>query len=84
MTSPDDDTDARPTGPPPGSGDTLSVRRQWYVVAVLVVFVLVIPLTILVWPPTGFGFRDAYLGLSVLPGIVLGGLVVWLAIRDRV
>lgn len=78
-----DDEDPRPTGPPPTSADPLSVRRQWLVVTLLTGLVVIVPITILVWPPTAFGFRDAYLGLSILPGIALGVLVVWLATRNR-
>ncbi|MFB6104775.1 MAG: hypothetical protein ABEJ57_06810 [Halobacteriaceae archaeon] len=64
------------------SGDVaLSPRRQWLVVAVLVGVLVGFPVAILVWPPTLLSFQDAYLGLALVPGLVLGATVVWLATR---
>lgn len=59
----------------------LSPWRQWLVVAVLVGMLVAVPVTILIWPPTLLSFQDAYLGLALVPGLVLGATVVWLATR---
>lgn len=74
--------DRRPTGPPHDER-TLSPRQQWVVITVLVTMLVVIPAAILVWPPTLLSFRDAYLALSLVPGLVLGTLILWLATRRR-
>jgi len=59
----------------------LSRRAKWSIVAVVVACVVGAPLFILVRPPTFVPYRDAYLGLSLIPGLVLGVVGVWTAIR---
>lgn len=61
-------------------------RVGWVLVAAVVVAVLVIPLSIYLWPAGGsvFGatYRTAMLVLPMIPALILGLIAVW-AMRDR-
>jgi hypothetical protein len=69
--------DATPTS---ADGD-LSTRAKWVVAAAVAACLLGAPVLILLRPPTFVPYRDAYLGLSLIPGLVLGAVGVWTAIR---
>ncbi|MFB6112038.1 MAG: hypothetical protein ABEJ35_05820 [Halobacteriaceae archaeon] len=73
----------RPDGPPEAAGGALTDRQQWLFVGLLVVLLVGFPVAILVWPPTILSFRDAFLGLAMLPGVALGVAAVWLALGGR-
>lgn len=64
-------------------GGPFAGRRGWLAVAVLFVFLVVAPLVVLFRPPTFLGFQDAYLAVSVVPGLALGAVAVWAAVRAR-
>ncbi|MFB6120267.1 MAG: hypothetical protein ABEJ68_04030 [Halobacteriaceae archaeon] len=66
---------------PADDSDALSARAKWSIVAVVVACLVGAPLLILVRPPTFVPYRDAYMGLSLIPGLVLGAVGVWTAIR---
>lgn len=69
-----EDGDARETGAGEfGTGG-------WALVALLVVCLFVIPGVVLVRPP-GLPWEVAFLVLPLIPGFVLGGAAVWLAVR---
>lgn len=61
-------------------------RVGWILVAAVVVAVLVIPLSIYLWPAGGrvFGatYRTAMLVLPMIPAVILGLIAVW-SMRDR-
>lgn len=69
-----------PTGPPNDDAD-LDPRWQWVVVGTVATMLVAVPAVILVWPPTLLSFRDAYLALALVPGLVLGILALRLATR---
>jgi hypothetical protein len=50
---------------------------SWGVAVVLVACLVGAPVAILLVPPTFVPYRDAYLGLALVPGLVLGALGVW-------
>jgi len=52
----------------------------WALVALLVVCLFVIPGVILIRPP-GLPWEVAFLVLPLIPGFLLGGAAVWLAVR---
>jgi len=54
----------------------------WVLVAVLVVCLLVIPAVVLIRPPA-LPWEVSLLVLPMLPGVVLGAVAVWTAVRDR-
>ena len=64
-----------------GDSDGLSARAKWAVVVGVIACVVGAPLLILARPPTFVPYRDAYLGLSLVPGLVLGAIGVWTATR---
>ena len=66
---------------PSADSDDLSGRAKWGIVAVVVACIVGAPLLILARPPTFVPYRDAYLGLSLIPGLLLGAVGVWTAIR---
>lgn len=55
----------------------------WVLVAALVGGLLVVPLIILLVPPTAVSFRFAYLVLPMFPAVGLGMVAVWAAVRSR-
>jgi hypothetical protein len=73
----------RPDGPPAASAGRLSQRSQWVLVALLTGCVLGFPIAILLWPPTVLSYRDAFLGLAMIPGILLAVTALWLAFGGR-
>jgi hypothetical protein len=81
----EDDTtsEPRPDGPPEAATAALSERRQWLLVGLLVACVIGFPVAILLWPPTVLSFRDAFLGLAMIPGLLLGATALWLAVGGR-
>lgn len=65
----------------PAQVDGISGPTGWAILGLLVVCFVVIPAAIIVWPPTFVPYRDAYLALSLVPGIALGAVAVWLGLR---
>ncbi|MFB6197692.1 MAG: hypothetical protein ABEI52_05405 [Halobacteriaceae archaeon] len=61
---------------------TAGTPRDWAVVLFIVCCGILIPVLIYLWPPTFVPYQDAYLGLAMLPGILLGLVAIWLAIGD--
>lgn len=62
-------------------------RQGWLLVATLFVAFVIVPATILYLPQArpviaslGLTYRDAYLVLPLLPGLVLGAMAVWVAV----
>jgi hypothetical protein len=55
----------------------------WLMVAVLVAVLFGFPLAILVWPPTFVPYRDAFLGLAMVPAIGFGLIGVYAAVKAR-
>lgn len=83
MTEDEPESSRRPDGRPASAPDGVSERRQWILVGVLLACVIGFPVAILLWPPTILSFRDAFLGLAMIPGLLLGGTAVWLALGGR-
>ncbi|MFC7046825.1 hypothetical protein ACFQH6_16725 [Halobacteriaceae archaeon GCM10025711] len=54
-------------------------RRGWVLVGVVLVSFVVVPLLIIFRPPNVVPFYVAYLGLAMLPAILLGAVAVWAA-----
>lgn len=81
----DDQTgkDRRPDGPPASSDAPLSHRLQWALVGLLAACLLGFPIAIVLWPPTVLSYRDAFLGLAMIPGVLLGITALWLAFGGR-
>ncbi|MFB6101933.1 MAG: hypothetical protein ABEJ73_05150 [Haloplanus sp.] len=56
-------------------------RKGWVLVAAVVVAVLIVPLSIYLWPAAGSvlgaNYRSAMLVLPMLPAILLGVVAVW-------
>lgn len=73
----------RPDGPPAASEASLSQRKQWALVGLLAACVLGFPIAILLWPPTILSYRDAFLGLAMIPGVLLGITALWIAFGGR-
>lgn len=61
--------------------DGLSDRQGWALVGVLVACFVGFPLAILAWPPTFLPYHDAYLALALVPGLLMGAVGVWSALR---
>lgn len=59
--------------------DGPGAATQWGVVGLVAACVVGAPLLILFYPPTFLPYEDAYMGLSLVPGLVLGVLGVWSA-----
>jgi len=64
--------------------------RGWMLVAVVVVSFLIVPTAILYLPAAqglvtslGLTLRQAYLGLPLVPAVVLAATAVWAALRAR-
>jgi len=72
----------RERGPQADDGN-LDARTSWFLVATLAVCFLGFPLAILLWPPTFVPYRDAFLGLAMVPALLLGLVGVWTALRSR-
>lgn len=70
----------RPDGRPAEATEAVGERRQWVIVALLVALVVGFPAAILLWPPTVLPYRDAFLGLAMVPGVLLGATALWLAL----
>lgn len=70
----------RPDGRPAEATEAIGERRQWVIVALLVALVAGFPAAILLWPPTILPYRDAFLGLAMVPGVLLGATALWLAL----
>lgn len=79
-TSPDS---SRPEGRPAIASKRLSAYQQWTLIGVLALCILGFPLAILLWPPTVLSYRDAFLGLAMIPGVLLGITGIWLAFGGR-
>jgi len=73
-----EDEDAPETGGETGSDEFGT--DGWVLVGLLVVCLFVIPGVILVRPP-GLPWEAAFLVLPLIPGVLLGGAAVWLAVR---
>lgn len=75
-----------PTVPNAGGSDGLG-RVGWALVSVVAVAFLVIPGAIYLFPAApgraGVPFLVAMLALPFLPALLLGGVAVWTAVRDR-
>ena len=56
-------------------------RRGWVLVGVILVSFVVVPLLIIFRPPNVVPFYVAYLGLAMLPAILLGAVAVWAAAK---
>ena len=90
---PDDDTaetdDAAATSdaaaePGGATAETdMSSRRQWFVVAALVVSGILAPAYLYFVGPGSFGlgFRDTYLAVPMVPALLMGAVGVWTAVR---
>lgn len=80
------DDDDGPTVPNAGESDGLGLVG-WALVSVVAVAFLVIPGAIYVFPAApgraGVPFLVAMLALPFLPALLLGGVAVWTAVRDR-
>jgi len=63
------------------AGDT--TVRDWLIASILVVCLVGAPLAIYFWPPTFVPYRDAFFGLALVPGLVLGVMAVWLTVSTR-
>jgi polyferredoxin len=63
-------------------GET-SERAGWAMVLVLVVVLFGFPIAILYWPPTFVPYRDAFLGLAMVPAIGFGLIGVYTAVKAR-
>lgn len=74
---------SRPSGPPPVASGRLSAAQQWVLVGLLGLCVLAFPIAILLWPPTVLAYRDAFLGLAMIPGLLLGITGLWMAFGGR-
>jgi len=61
----------------------MSERMGWLLVGALLVFLVGFPVAILFWPPTFVPYRDAFLGLAMVPAVGLGLVGVYTAIRSR-
>jgi len=59
----------------------LGGAAQWGLVAVVLACLVGAPVAMFLWPPTMVPYRDAYLGLSLVPGLVLGLVGAWTATR---
>lgn len=83
----------RPSGEPPRKAETVEQEfgwRGWVLVFALVVSFIVVPWSLILFPPArgglaglGLPFRDAYLVVPLIPALGLGVLGVWTAIRAR-
>lgn len=83
MTDDTEDENRRPDGPPEASTGHLSQRSQWALVGLLTACVLGFPIAILLWPPTVLSYRDAFLGLAMIPGVLLAITALWMAFGGR-
>jgi hypothetical protein len=67
--------------PDADEGDDALGREGWVLVAAVVVAVLVVPLTIYLWPAAGGAlgahYRTAMLVLPMFPAVLLGLVAVW-------
>lgn len=61
----------------------MDARTGWLLVGTLLVCFVGFPLAILLWPPTFVPYRDAFLGLAMVPALLLGLVGVWTALRSR-
>lgn len=55
-------------------------RRGWVLVGVVFLSFVVIPGIILVRPPALLDFFTAYLGLALVPALLMGVVAVWAAV----
>lgn len=83
---PDDAAEADAAGAETGDATAetdMSRRRQWVVVAALVVSGILAPAYLYFVGPGSFGlgFRDTYLAIPMIPAILMGAVGVWTAIR---
>ncbi|WP_232686315.1 hypothetical protein [Halobacterium zhouii] len=73
------------TGEPaePKAETDMSRRRQWLVVAALVVSGILAPAYLYFVGPGSFGlgFRDTYLAIPMIPALLMGAVGVWTAVR---
>ena len=67
----------------PAAETDMSSRRQWLVVAALVVCGILAPAYLYFVGPGSFGlgFRDTYLAIPMIPAILMGAVGVWTAVR---
>ncbi|MFB6137378.1 MAG: hypothetical protein ABEJ42_03420 [Halobacteriaceae archaeon] len=72
---------ATPDGP--ATTGPLAGRAGWLFVGLLVGCLVGFPTAILIWPPTFVPYTDAYLALSLVPGLLLGAAGAWTAVRGR-
>nr|WP_245681147.1 hypothetical protein [Halorientalis regularis] len=64
--------------------------RGWLLVAAIVVAFLIVPGALYLLPAArgsvaalGWGWRNTYLALPLIPALVLGALAVWSAVSSR-
>jgi len=63
-------------------GET-SERGGWAMILVLVAVLFGFPIAILYWPPTFVPYRDAFLGLAMVPAVGFGLIGVYTAVKAR-
>jgi hypothetical protein len=69
------------SGPDPAEEDG-NARREWLLVAAVVVATLVVPGLIYLRPPA-LPFRLAFLVLPLVPAVLLGAVAVYVAVESR-